>query len=305
MRKTGSFKSAGWIVLAGLVMGLGFGFFFLRASPASCGDMDGFGQLGAMFAEHGHLAGSIRRGPIYPVFLGLLYAGFGADNHAAVIGGQTLLLILLGLSARRISQALFASERAAFWTGMAVVLHPLSWWYVPRLWVELCYALFVLWMVFAAIRAVEQPIWRRLAGFGLLAGLASLCKATTLLYPPFLAAGVGLGALVRGRAFAHLGVQDWLKFALVPLAAMVLTVAPWTARNWKVSGRWVPVSSNLGVEFFRGTVFADQNSHLLRQTIPEIWAVAMERDFNSEEMILFMILHVGSSSPSGIRSDQE
>lgn len=68
MRKTGSFKSAGWIVLAGLVMGLGFGFFFLRASPASCGDMDGFGQLGAMFAEHGHLAGSIRRGPIFDVF---------------------------------------------------------------------------------------------------------------------------------------------------------------------------------------------------------------------------------------------
>lgn len=278
MRKTDSYQSAGWIVLAGLVMGLGFGFFFLRANPASCGDVDGFGQLGATFAEHGHLAGSIRRGPIYPVFLGLLYAGFGKGNHAAVIGGQTLLLILLGLSARRISQALFVSERAAFWTGMAVVLHPLSWWYVPRLWVELCDALFVLWMVFAAIRAVEQPTWRRLAGFGLLAGLSSLCKATTLLYPPFLAAGVGVGALVRGRAFAHLGVQDWLKFALVPLVVMALTIAPWTARNWKVSGRWVPVSSNLGVEFFRGTVFADHNSHLLRRTIPEIWAVAMQRE---------------------------
>ena len=277
MSRSAAFKSAGWILLAGLVVGLGFGFFFLRTSSASC-DGDGFGQLGATFAEHGHLAGSIRRGPIYPVFLGLIYAGFGVGNQAAVIVGQTLLLILLGLSAQRISRTLFGSECAAFWTGIAVVLHPLSWWYVPRLWVELCYALFVLWMAFAAIRAVQQPTWRRLLGYGLLAGLASLCKATTLLYPAFLAAGVGLGRAVQGRAFAHLEAKDWLKFALVPLVVMTLTIAPWTARNWMVSGRWVPVSSNLGVEFFRGTIFADQNSYLLRQTIPEIWAVAMERE---------------------------
>ena len=266
------------VVGFGLAVGLAFGFFFYRANPASCVDVDGFGQLGATVAQQGDFGGSIRRGPIYPLFLGLIYAGFGVGNHAAVIVGQALLLAWLGLSAQVVARRLGASERMAFWTGVAVVGHPLSWWYVPRLWVELCYALFVLWMVYAAIRAAEKPTWLRLVGFGCWAGLASLCKAPTMLLPVFLGAGIGAGMVLRMRACAHLKWKDWLKWMLVPVAAMALTIMPWTVRNRMVSGRWVPVSSNMGVEFFRGNVFAEQNSHLLRQSIPEIWEVAMERE---------------------------
>ena len=59
---------------------------------------------------------------------------------------------------------------------------------------------------------------------------------------------------------------------------MFITIFPWTIRNHIVSNTWTLVSSNIGVEFFRGNVFAEQNSFLLQKTTPEIWDFEQQQE---------------------------
>lgn len=262
----------------GLAVGLGFGFFALARLPGQCTDVDGFGALGARFALDWGFGGSLRRAPVYPVFLGLLYRAFGIGNHAAVVSAQAIVSGLLCLSVQWITFSWFRSARLAFWTGLGAAIHPMFWWYVPRLWVELLYALLTLWGVQAAIRAAERPTAGRLVVFGAFSALASLCKATSLLHPLFIGLAVMLERFLRAGPFARVAWKDVARFVFVPTLAMCVFLAPWTWRNWRVSGRFVPVSGHLPVEFFRGTALADQNSFLLRQGIAELWTEAIARE---------------------------
>ncbi len=272
-------RIAGLLVFAlGLGMGLAFGFFALGHLPEACTDVDGFGALGEKFARTWGFGGSVRRAPIYPLFLGLLYRAFGIGNHAAVVSAQAVVFAVLCLSIQRLSLLLFHSRRMAIATGLCAVLHPVLWWYVPRLWVELPYALLALWSTHAAIRAAERPTMFRMAVFGMSAAAASLCKATSMLLPLFLGLAVAGGWMARSRAFAHLGIRSVVRFVLVPTISMCLCLAPWTLRNWRVAGRFVPVSGHLPVEFFRGTAFADQNSFLLKKGIAELWTESEKRE---------------------------
>ena len=266
------------VFLLGLAMGLGFGFYALGHLPGQCTDVDGFGALGMQFAREWGFGGSVRRGPLYPLFLGLLYRAFGPGNHAAVVAAQAVVLGLLCLSVRSFSLLLFRSRRLAFWTGVCAAIHPMLWWYVPRLWVELPYALLTLWAVHMGVRALERPDALRLAAFGAATALACLCKATSVLHPLFLGAGILAGWLLKARPCAHLGFGDVVHLAAVPTLAMCVVLAPWTYRNWRVAGRFIPVSGHLPVEFFRGTAFADQNSFLLRKGIAGLWTEAMARE---------------------------
>jgi hypothetical protein len=82
---------------------------------------------------------------------------------------------------------------------------------------------------------------------GLLWGLAILTRETVLYFLPLAALWLGRGpgprAPARGGAF---------------LLAAVLTVAPWTYRNWQVFRAWVPVSTAGGQNLFQG------NAHIPR-----------------------------------------
>lgn len=266
------------IMTTALTIGLSFGLLFCSLRPESCTDVDGFGELGASFARDFDFNGSVRRAPVYPALIGITYMVFGIDNHVGIIVLQSIILGLIGLSVYRISFSLFDNDRIAFWTALCTVLHPIVWWYVPRLWIELTYALFVLWMVFAAIRAIQNPTYARLILFGALCGLATLCKAVTMLFPLFLAGAATLSMILKISPFRHINGKALIRIFTIPTIAMLLIIAPWTVRNKVVSGKWIAVSSNVGVEFFRGTVFADQNSYNIKKTIPEIWDVAMKEE---------------------------
>jgi hypothetical protein len=97
-------------------------------------------------------------------------------NHRAVITFQSL--------------AFFKSRKTAGWTAVLTMLHPLT--LCMSLWVELTFALFVLWVVYTAVLSLRSPSVKHVAVFGAAAGLASLTKPVMLLFPLFLAAVVGL-----------------------------------------------------------------------------------------------------------------
>jgi len=78
---------------------------------------------------------------------------------------------------------------------------------------------------------------------GLVAGLAVLTQPALMLLPIFL----GLGLLVRGLAAREIVIR--LSMLLV---GMVIVVSPWSYRNYRIFGEFVPVSTNAGFVLHAG-----------------------------------------------------
>jgi len=82
---------------------------------------------------------------------------------------------------------------------------------------------------------VEAAGRRRLLLAGLIWGLVTLVRPVTLLLPPFIWLSIALGRKRRRLIEATVG-------AAVFATGMAVAIAPWTARNYLVSGRLVPVN---------------------------------------------------------------
>jgi hypothetical protein len=96
---------------------------------------------------------------------------------------------------------------------------------------------------------------------GLLLGLAVLARETILYFLPL--AAVWLARDPRGKAS--------LKRALLFFATALVTVAPWTYRNWRVFHAFVPVSTAGGLALFQG------NARLTRQEVYDLYEAVQGR----------------------------
>ena len=88
--------------------------------------------------------------------------------------------------------------------------------------------------------------WRTVL-LGLAAGAAILTHGTMLLSVPVLLAATGIIGL-------RLGSIRTLRISLTAGLIALLMVAPWTYRNWCVSGRFIPVVGGAGLQYFFGHV---------------------------------------------------
>jgi 4-amino-4-deoxy-L-arabinose transferase-like glycosyltransferase len=184
------------------------------------------------------------RPPAYPVLLAGVYTLTGHETKAdeqRVVAGRvanalvgTAIVALIGVLALQL-----------FDRRVALVAMALAAVYLPLILVggalmsEPLFAALLLGALGAAIahrRSSHRLRWALLAG--VLGGLASLTRANGLI-------------LLLPLALAVWDARPrWTREALVPpallVAVAVLTVAPWTARNERVLGAFVPVSTQLG-----------------------------------------------------------
>jgi hypothetical protein len=82
---------------------------------------------------------------------------------------------------------------------------------------------------------------------GILFGISTLCKAVVLLLPFFLFP-------VSILAFRKPNPKIVRKFIFL-LLAVVITVAPWTLRNYVVSHKFIPVGTGFGVALWMGNCY--------------------------------------------------
>ena len=183
------------------------------------------------------------RAPGYPVFLAL--AGGGRDVASSVPAGvkavQSIVggagVVLIGLMAMRLGGAR-AGVAAA---GIAAV-------YPPLVWISAyAFSEALFWPIGLGVAMLANRLLDRSGGSsasrtalwcGLLTGICVLIRPGTLAFAP-LAAGV----LIHQRRLAPLAV-----FTL----ALIVVVAPWTARNYAHHGRFLLVASEGGVTFWTG-----------------------------------------------------
>jgi 4-amino-4-deoxy-L-arabinose transferase-like glycosyltransferase len=169
------------------------------------------------------------KAPGYPVWLGIWYAVIG--YRAAVVEGiqgvvfGSATIVLTWLLARRL-----IGRRGAIAAAWLVAIYPFAWQYEVRLYSESIATPLTLAVLFMFLE--RKPTIRWAAGTGALIGVLLLVRESS-------------GFLLAGAAVAWLATSGWRRGALlsaVTIALTVLVVAPWTLRNYEVSGGFIPIS---------------------------------------------------------------
>jgi 4-amino-4-deoxy-L-arabinose transferase-like glycosyltransferase len=203
---------------------------------------------------------TIRRAPLYPALIALLYTIFGVKPiviqifQAALAAGTTLLAFEIG---RRVFNL-----RTGLLAAVATGLHPMVLRYVPDIQVETSLTFFYTLAIYWSVRLVETETLTHGFLFGLSSAAAAMVKAVALPYSVFF-------------IFAYLAERYWRgadrpesRPAWKPIAGFVLAmgivILPWTCRNYEVSGRFVLISGNASGELLRGYVFAQPRYYLLQ-----------------------------------------
>lgn len=193
--------------------------------------------------------------PLYPLLLAGIFRVFGVYTELSawvLFAIQSAFSAVTALAIWEIAARCF-SRRVALWSAWLWALYPAAMQYAVR-WpweMTITTALFT-YVVALAIRmggiGSKQPrvgriLTRSWLLFGLLWGLIALSNATLLLFLPVCGAWI-LGHTLRERN----GVRDAVLSGLVFLAC----IAPWTARNYAVFHRFIPLRGNFGAELYMG-----------------------------------------------------
>ena len=163
------------------------------------------------------------------------------------MGSLTATKLLQALVGALLVPVVARLGRMCFGAGVAVVaaafvaFDPVSTWYAAHFWAE---PVFVLLLWFGIERVMAGDATGRLlpiATGGFAIGLAALTREPALYVLPLVAAWVGLGR--RKRSLLQAGLL---------LAVALLTVAPWTLRNYVRYSAFVPVSTMGGRALLEG-----------------------------------------------------
>jgi hypothetical protein len=159
--------------------------------------------------------------------------------HGALLGA-TAAILYLWLSP-------FLSFRPAFLAGLVFGTNP----YCLVLAGLLNYSVAHLFLLVLSCFVLQKALEANEGGFflflvsGVLWGGATLLRPVTLLLPPFALTALALYSPSRRRALRGF-------FALV--LGMSLVILPWTFRNYRLSGRLVPVNAQAWKAIWAGTV---------------------------------------------------
>ena len=211
---------------------------------------------------------TVSRPPAYPLFLLGIFSVVGI-NYVWVQIAQAILgavscwfLFLLG---RWILSTELGLVAAALYA-----VYPNSILYSARLYAENLY--FPLFLAFALVlcRASLDGSLRRGLLAGALWGASLLTRGTLLALPLLLPLGVALSRAHRTPT------SRWLRWSVPALLAGMLVIAPWTIRNYTLTGAIVPVSSWAWVGMYNGTQVAKQ-MHRWNDDLSEVDNAAARR----------------------------
>jgi len=212
------------------------------------------------------------RPPLYPFLVSLVYRLFGyhhfavRDLQAVLAAVSCLLLFFLGRELAGCAVALLGSF--LFAADLSLV-HLSGLFLSENLYLPLSFLL--VWLL---VRGFEKPKMITFAGAGIIGGLAALCRPIALpflilvglvpiivsLWPRLRCGGRARSTKMQSELYdcsiseqtdgkpAGRGLRGWG----VMLLAAGLTIAPWTLRNHRVLGGFVPISTNGGVMLWMG-----------------------------------------------------
>jgi 4-amino-4-deoxy-L-arabinose transferase-like glycosyltransferase len=186
-------------------------------------------------------------GPIYPYLLAGVFKIFGIYSAASAIVALSLNSLFSALTCVPVFLLARKSfgDRVGVFSTWAWALFPYAIYFSADVVWETCLTTFFLTMLF--VFAVHLGRTARLAGwigFGLLWGVAALTSPAVLNLLPFLAGWACYQLHLRG--------EKWRRPAIVAGLAFVLTLLPWSVRNYRTFHKLIPLRDNLWLEVWVG-----------------------------------------------------
>ncbi|HUU06139.1 MAG TPA: tetratricopeptide repeat protein [Patescibacteria group bacterium] len=186
--------------------------------------------------------------PLYPYFLGLIYALFGRDlllvRLLQMAAGTASAWLLYGLASR-----LF-DRRVGFAAAMIFSLYGPMIFYEGDLLAPVLIVFLNLLLARALLAVLEKPTLARAGLCGVLLGLSAL--AMSVILPLALVLPLYAWRRWRGQP-GRPGLRRGLLLGCAFCGGLLLAIAPVTWRNWRVGGEFVPVSTNAGINFYLST----------------------------------------------------
>ncbi|MFH0953373.1 MAG: hypothetical protein V1873_03490 [Verrucomicrobiota bacterium] len=229
------------LCIAALALLASLAFCFLVFPDVSVGyhavlDPDGLGRLGLGLWKYGTVSyfpddqPSVSRGPLYPVFLAALLALTNGWWPGCAQVGQCILFAATCWLAGWMASRLWG-RGVGFLTSLACAIHPFLVWYTSRILVEVVITFLFTALLAAMLLLALSPGVRKALLVGLILGLCILAKSTFLPYVLWVPLAL---AVLKPRKIPG------LQIILIPILA-VAVVLPWTARNWVLTGKVIPV----------------------------------------------------------------
>lgn len=195
---------------------------------------------------------------VYPLYLAGVYTLTGYHPLAARLVQGILAGLLISLLVYRLGRRVADETTGLVAAGLAAV-YGYFIYYNAALMTETFFIVLVLLSLHLSLEIKEKPeLWRWIA-LGLALGTAALLRQTVLLFIPFLLLWL-LWELKNER------ISRW--YAAVPVILVILMIAPWTIRNYRVYQQFLLLNSNAGY-----ALYASNNPNL-------------GSDWNNEEVVV-------------------
>jgi hypothetical protein len=179
--------------------------------------------------------------PLYPFYLAL-FKTFGGDSILLPVFGQ-LLLQMVGLAALYRMGRLVFSPLTGILAALGLAGYNYYHFYLPCYDQVLLTVPFLTLAVFFSLKyhAGRKPVWLLLGGAAL--ALAALSRPTLLAIFPVVILWVG---------WINTSWRQRLGHSLLLILSFIILVSPITWHNYRVSGRFILLSDNFGVNLFTG-----------------------------------------------------
>lgn len=211
------------------------------------GYADGYDQIAANLAEgYGYrmypdTAKTMMREPGYPILLAGIYSICGND-FAVVKLANMLMAFAVAWLMIWLSRELSQNQVMILGPPLLFLFHPAILIAESRGGIEILYTLFLAFFMctlFAAVKSNE--VWHYVVSGGVL-GLTLLVRSVPILFPLFVLAYLLVFERQRNQTALIL-----LRNIALMIVAMLAVLSPWIIRNYRLTGKFVPTASVVGV----------------------------------------------------------
>jgi 4-amino-4-deoxy-L-arabinose transferase-like glycosyltransferase len=223
-----------------------FVFFRLQGVVANEGDPYHYGDIARGLVDHGFTKLTRRAASLYPELIALIYRLGGGDLavlilQAALHAGTCLLAFSLGKR--------FYNSRTGLLAGLFCAFHPMLLRYVGDLYMETTLTFLCTLTVWCAVRFHRDPTVPNGVLLGAVGMITTLTKGVML---PYLALFTAISFVLALRERSGRAVAAAVAIGIT----MTLVLAPWTYRNYRVTGgRFVLLTPGTSDSFLRGYIF--------------------------------------------------
>jgi Flp pilus assembly protein TadD/4-amino-4-deoxy-L-arabinose transferase-like glycosyltransferase len=186
--------------------------------------------------------------PLYPYFLGLLYALVGR-----ALGWVRFLQMLLGVAnvllTFRLGERLFG-RRIGFAAGLVAALYGTMLFFEGELLAPVLIIFLNLLLILSLLRVLERPVWNRALTAGLFLGASAITMAVVLPFAPVFLLYAAIVFRTRKEPVPWRTIAGVGGFLLLGTAVII---APVTIRNRLEGHDAVLISTNGGINFYIGT----------------------------------------------------